>query len=149
MKITRTRTAIATVALGAIAVTGTFATGIAGAQGSSGGGRTAKQFASTLSVDQTSCLRDNGVVRPGRDATLAERQSFLATVETAAGTCGITLPAKLERRIDWITSIDQTQLDCVKANVTRPTEHTPEARAQFKTDLRAAAQTCGITKPAA
>jgi hypothetical protein len=149
MKITRTRTAIATVALGAIALTGTFATGIAAAQGSSGGGRAAKHFASTLTADQKSCLRDNGAVRPGHDATLAERQAFLTTVETAAGTCGITLPAKLERRIDWITSIDQTQLDCLKATATRPTERTPKARTQFRTELRAAAQTCGITKPAA
>jgi hypothetical protein len=149
MKITRTRTAIATVALGAIALTGTFATGIAGAQSSSGSGQSVKHFASTLTADQKSCLSNNGVVRPGRKATLAERQAFLTTVESAAGTCGITLPAKLERRIDWITSIDQAQLDCMKANVTRPTDHTPAARAKFKTDLRAAAKTCGITKPAA
>ena len=149
MRITRTRTAIAAAALGAIAITGTVATGIAGAQGTKGGGGAAKQFASALSVDQRTCLHDNGVVRPGQGATLEQRQAFLTNLETAAGTCSITLPARIERKIDWITSVDQTQFDCVKAAVTRPSEHTPEARAQFKAELQAAAQSCGISRPAA
>ena len=149
MRITKTRTTIAALALGAVAVTGAFATGVAGAQGTSTHTSAAKQFRSSLSSDQKSCLASNGVVRPGRGSTLAEKQAFLTSLETAAGTCNITLPAKIERRIDWITSLDQTQVDCLKANVTRPTEHTPDARQQFRTELRNAVTTCGITRPAA
>ena len=85
MRITRTRTAIAAAALGAIAITGTVATGIAGAQGTKGGGGAAKQFASALSVDQRTCLHDNGVVRPGQGATLEQRQAFLARFNDRPG----------------------------------------------------------------
>jgi hypothetical protein len=148
MKKNRIRIALAAGTLGIVGLTGAFAASGAGAQ-SLGHSGAVKEFRSSLTADQRACLSSNGVSRPGSGASLADRQAFLTNLESAASTCNVALPARIERKIDWITSVNATQFDCVTSQVTRPTERTPEARQAFKTQLRAAAQSCGIQRPAA
>jgi hypothetical protein len=152
MKSMKIRTVIAAAALGAIAITGVFAVSTAGAQTNDAAPATSPRgFIKNLTQDQKDCLTAQGITRPDHRPTTEEREALKTQLKAAADTCGITLPAPrahgLRRRLAALT---QDQKDCLKANgITRP-DHRPttEEREALKTQLKAAAETCGIPVPA-
>ena len=144
MKTTKIRTLIAAGTIGVVGLTGIVAASAAGAVGTSGSAAPAK---ARLTVEQKACMSAQGITRPEGRPTAEQRTAIVE----AAKNCGITVPtgkAKIARRIAQLT---QEQRDCLVSNgVTRPqTPLTAEGRAAFKDQLKTAAQTCGISRPAA
>lgn len=140
MTSTKVRTLIAAGALGAAALTGVFAANAAGALGTGAG-------AGRLSAEQKTCMASQGVTRPEGTPTAEQRQAIVE----AATNCGITLPAGRGRFAQRAAQLTQEQRDCLISNGVSKPDHrlTAEERAAFKTQLKAAAQTCGIQRAAA
>jgi len=142
MKSTKLRTFVAVGALGATALTGLFAASAAGALGTGAGAGSSR-----LSTEQKTCMASQGITRPEGKPTAEQRQAIVE----AATNCGITLPAGKGRFAQRAAQLTQEQRDCLVSNgVTKPDHKlTAEERAAFKTQLKAAAQTCGIQRAAA
>ena len=102
-----------------------------------------------LTDAQRSCLQDQDISRPVGRLDDSERTALRATVESAAKTCDVTLPFPRARNIwDGLTAEQQA---CIKdAGVNRPWGPlTREQRQAVRSDLKATAETCGVTLPAA
>jgi hypothetical protein len=100
-----------------------------------------------LTDAQRSCLKDAAITRPVGPLADAEKAALRAKVEAAAQKCDVSLPfAKARAFWDGLT---EQQRSCLQdAAVTRPWGPlTKEQRQQVRADLRAAAQTCGVTLP--
>lgn len=155
MKTTRIRTAIAASVMGAVAVTGVFAVSTAGAQTTDQTTQAAQgkgAFFKSLTPEQRDCLRSNGVVKPDHTLTAEERAAAKATLQAAADTCGVTLPARpaaarfAELKAE-LKALTPEQKQCLKSNgITKPDHRlTKEERQARYAALESAAQTCGIT----
>lgn len=148
MKSTKIRTLVAAGALGATALTGLFAASAAGALGTGANSHSPKSGPlAGITAEQKSCLASQGVTRPQGKPTAEERQAIIE----AATNCGITLPAGKGGFAQRAAQLTQEQRDCLTTNGVSKPDHrlTAEERAAFKTQLKAAAETCGIQKPAA
>lgn len=141
MKTTKIRTLIAAGTIGIVGLTGVVAASAASAAGTNGSAAAAK---TRLTAEQKECMSAQGITRPEGRPTADQRTAILEAAEN----CGITVPAgkgKIARRVAQLT---QEQRDCLVNNgVTRPqTPLTAEGRAEFKEQLKTAAQTCGISR---
>lgn len=156
MKFTKIRTLVAAGTIGLVGITGIAAAGVAGAQTTDATTEAAQgrgAFIKSLTAEQRSCLKDNGVTRPDHKLTAEERQAFVANLRTAADTCGVTLPqhparsAKAEAIRDRIQSLTADQKACLTSNGVAKPDHklTKSERQEFVSTLKSAAQTCGIT----
>jgi hypothetical protein len=100
-----------------------------------------------LTADQRSCLKDAAITRPVGPLDDADRAALRGKVEAAAQKCQVTLPFAKARAF-WDGLTDQQRSCLQDAAVTRPWGPlTQEQRQQVRGELRAAAQTCGITLP--
>ena len=101
-----------------------------------------------LTDEQRSCLQDAKSTRPVGRLDDAERQALRSTVEAAAATCGVELPFA-KKRAFWNGLADDQQTCLKDAAVNRPWgPKSAEQRQAVRTEVRAAAATCGITLPA-
>lgn len=146
MNASKVKTFVAAGALGAVALTGLFAANAAGALGSGGGGGTKSGPIAGLSAEQKSCLTSQGITRPQSKPTAEQRQAIIE----AATNCGITVPTGKGRLGQRAAQLTQEQRDCLVSNgVTRPDRQlNADEREAFKTQLKAAAETCGIQRTA-
>ena len=157
MKLTKVRTLIAAGTIGLVGITGVAAAGVAGAQTTDTTTQAAQgkgAFIKSLTADQRSCLQANGVVKPDHRLTADERAALKATLESAATTCGVTLPtrpgaaakAEAEALKAQIKALTPDQKACLKANgLTKPDHRLTAAERQARYALlETAAQTCGI-----
>lgn len=142
MKSTKLRTLVAVGALGATGLTGLFAASAAGALGTGTGAGSSR-----LTAEQKTCMASQGVTRPEGKPTAEQRQAIVE----AATNCGITLPAGKGRFAQRAAQLTQEQRDCLVSNGVSKPDHklTAEERAAFKSQLKAAAQTCGIQRAGA
>lgn len=149
MKSTKIRTIVAASILGATAITGLFAAGAAGALGNGGGtGPNSHSPRSGplagITAEQKACIASQGVTRPQGKPTAEQRQA----IAEAAANCGVTIP---QGKGGGRAALTQEQRDCLASNGVAKPDHklSAEERAAFKAQLEAAAQTCGIQRPAA
>ena len=142
MKSKKIRTLVAAGALGATAVAGLFAASAAGALGTGSGTGSGR-----LTAEQKTCMASQGVSRPEGTPTAEQRQAIVE----AATNCGITLPTGRGRFAQRAAQLTQEQRDCLTSNGISKPDHRlyAEERTAFKSQLRAAAETCGIQRPAA
>lgn len=108
----------------------------------------ARGWWSGLTDEQRTCLQDQDISRPVGRLDDAERTALRAKVEAAAKTCDVTLPFPKARAFwDGLTTEQQ---DCIKdAGVNRPWGPlTKEQRKAVRTDVREAAEKCGVDLPA-
>ncbi len=107
----------------------------------------ARRWWNTLTDTQRQCLTDAKITRPVGRLDDAERATLRGQVTEAATACGVELPFPKVRAF-W-DGLTDTQQQCLKdADVNRPWgPMTREQRQQVRTDLRAAAETCGVTLP--
>ena len=157
MKLTKIRTLIAAGTIGVVGITGIAAAGMAGAQTTDATTQAAQgkgAFIKSLTADQRSCLQANGVVKPDHRLTADERAALKATLESAATTCGVTLPTRpgaaakaeaQELKAD-LKALTPDQKSCLKANGVAKPDHklTKTERQAWYAQLETAAQTCGI-----
>ena len=100
-----------------------------------------------LTDAQRTCLRDAAITRPVGPLGDADRAALRGKVEAAAAKCDVTLPFAKARAF-WDGLTDEQRSCLQDAAVTRPWGPlTKEQRQQVRADLRAAAQTCGVTLP--
>ena len=108
---------------------------------------TARGWWSRLADSQRACLQDQGITRPVGPLDDAERAALRTKVESAAGTCDVTLPFAKARAF-WSGLTDEQQACLEDAGVNRPWGPlTQEQRRAVRADLAAAARTCGVTPP--
>ncbi|WP_030526264.1 hypothetical protein [Phycicoccus jejuensis] len=100
-----------------------------------------------LSDTQRQCLEDAKVSRPVGPLDDAEKAALREQVTAAAQTCGVELPFPKARAF-W-DGLSDTQKQCLDdAKVTRPWgPMTKEQRRAVRSDLRAAAEKCGVELP--
>lgn len=130
---------------------GVDATPVTTAADASTDGRSARVAArgwwKRLTDEQRSCLQDARITRPVGPLDDAERAALRAKVESAAAACDVTLPFARARAF-WDGLTDEQQACLEDAAVTRPWGPlTREQRQQVRSELRAAAQKCGVTMP--
>lgn len=104
-------------------------------------------WVSHLTADQRSCLQQQNLTRPVGPQTLAQRQSVLKALVSAADTCGVTVPP----RVSFWAAVTPAQYSCFQqAGLTRPLlgTMTPEQRQQLRDQVKATASSCGMTLPA-
>lgn len=145
MKSSKVRTLVAAGALGATALTGLFAASAAGALGTGPGSHSPKSGPlAGITAEQKSCLVNQGITRPQGKPTAEQRQAIIE----AATNCGITLPAGKGKLAQRAAQLTQEQRDCLTSNGVAKPDHrlNAEERAAFKTQLKAAAETCGIQR---
>ena len=108
----------------------------------------ARRWWKDLTDTQRQCLSDAKITRPVGRLDDAERATLRGQVTEATTACGVELPFPRARAF-W-DGLTDTQQQCLEdADVTRPWGPlTAEQRRQVRTDLRAAAETCGVTLPA-
>ena len=148
MKSSKVRTLVAAGALGAAALTGLFAANAAGALGTGANSHSPKSGPlAGITAEQKSCLAGQGITRPQGKPTAEQRQAIV----DAATNCGVTLPTGKGGVARRVAQLTQEQRDCLVSNgVARPDHKlNAEERAAFKTQLKAAAETCGIQRTAA
>ena len=112
----------------------------------------ARRWLASLTDDQKTCLRQAGLTRPVGPLTEEERKALREKVAAAAKTCGIDLPTGERRaavKAFW-QGLTEEQRTCLKeADLTRPLGRLNEKeRAEIWTQVKAAAQKCGVTVPA-
>lgn len=143
MKSSKVRALVAAGALGAIALTGLFAANAAGALGNGTQSQRSGPLAG-ITAEQKSCLANQGITRPQGRPTAEQRQAIIA----AATNCDITLPVGRGGLAQRAAQLTQEQRDCLTSNGVAKPDHrlNAEERAAFKTQLKAAAETCGIQR---
>jgi hypothetical protein len=141
MKTTKIRTLIAAGTIGAIGLTGVVAANAAGAVGTGGNTTPAK---ARLTAEQKTCMTEQGITKPEGRPTVEQR----AAIIDAAKNCGIDIPSRRARIASRLAQLTPEQRECLVDNgVTRPQRPlTAEQRAEFKQQLKTAAQTCGISR---
>ena len=144
MKHSKIRTLIAAGTIGVVGLTGVVAANAAGAIGTN---QNSTQSVPRLTTEEKACLAAQGITKPQGRPTAEQR----AAITEAATNCGITLPTRRAQIRGRLAQLTQEQRDCLVSNgVTRPEAPlTAEQRAAFKTQLKSAAQTCGISAPSA
>jgi hypothetical protein len=154
MKLTKVRTLVAAGAIGVVGLTSVVGMNVAGAQttdqvASAAEGRGA--FIKSLTPEQKACLQANGVTKPEGRLSPEQRREAIATLRTAADTCGITLPerparARLDELKSRIGSLTPEQKACMKdSGLTRPQRPMDAAARQaWIAEAKQAAQACGL-----
>lgn len=107
----------------------------------------ARKWWNQLTDEQRSCLQGERITRPVGPLDDTEKAALRTTVEAAAQKCQVTLPFPKARAF-W-NDLSDAQRSCLEdAAVTRPWGPlTKEQRQQVRSDLKAAAQKCGVTVP--
>ena len=125
---------------------GTTPAGPPGAGGDAPAGR-ARSWWHGLTDAQRQCLEAADLRRPVGPLDDAERAALRARVEAAAEGCGVEPPFARARAF-W-DGLTETQRQCLEdADVTRPLGPlSAEERRTLRSDLRAAAGQCGVTRP--
>ena len=159
MKLTKMRTLVAAGTIGLVGIAGVAAATTAGAQTTDPivqATKTKGAFMKSLTPEQKDCLQANGVTKPDRPMTKAERRAAIENLGAAATTCGVTLPDRLANAITRAGKVDGAktslkaltpeQKDCLKSNGVAKPDHklTKDERAAWVAQLKTAADTCGI-----
>ncbi len=107
-----------------------------------------RQWWKDLTETQRQCLRDAKITRPVGPLDDAERAALREQVSKAADACQVELPFPKARAF-W-NGLSDTQKQCLDdAKVTRPWGPlTKDQRRAVRSDLRAAAEKCGVEVPA-
>ena len=144
MKTTKIRTLFAAGTIGVVGLTGIVAASAAGAVGTSGSAAPTK---ARLTVEQKACMSAQGITKPEGRPTAEQRTAIVE----AAKNCGITVPTGKAKAAPTKARLTVEQKACMSAQgITKPEGRpTAEGRAAFKEQLKTAAQTCGISRPAA
>ena len=103
-----------------------------------------------LSDTQQTCLKDAKLTRPVGPLTLEQRRQLRSEVEAAAKTCNVQLPKPGPVAAFW-SGLTQEQITCIQdSGVNRPVgKLTSAERKDLMSQVRAAAQKCGVTLPKA
>ncbi len=103
-----------------------------------------------LTDEQKACLDEADLTRPDSDATFEERHAAREALRTAAEGCGITLPEGPQGGHGPIANLTDEQKACMQeAGLSRPgADATFEERQAAREALKAAAEGCGIERPA-
>jgi hypothetical protein len=100
-----------------------------------------------LTDEQRQCMEDADLRRPVGPLDDAERATLREQVTSAADGCGVELPFPKARAF-WNELTDEQKQCLEAADLTRPVgPMTKEERRQVRSDVRAAAEKCGITLP--
>jgi hypothetical protein len=103
-----------------------------------------------LSDTQQTCLKNAKLTRPVGPLTLEQRRQLRSEVEAAAKTCNVDLPKPGPVAAFW-GGLTQDQITCIQdSGVSRPVGRLTSAeRKDLVSQVRAAAQKCGVTLPKA
>ncbi len=103
---------------------------------------------SGLSDAQQTCLKSAGLSRPVGPLTLEQRRALQTQVQAAAQKCDVDLPKVGPVRQFW-NGLTQQQITCIQdTGITRPLgKLTATERKDLVAKVRAAAQKCGVNPP--
>jgi len=155
MNITKTRIAVAGIAVAAVASVGFAVSAQADPTASPAAGQQPKAgagigvFLRVTTDAQRACLAQQGLTAPAGQLTPAQRQEVVKAGKAAADKCGVTLPARVKapgRFLVGFARLTPDQQACIaKAEITRPLGRLTEAeKTKLKADVQAAEASCGI-----